>query len=166
MGNYSHWAKPSGKEGVYAGPVGSEIKIADANGTLYNAGTSLTQPSNTIYVDNGRTDTYTEDGTELYPYKSLQDAHDSITDSSATNTYEISVKLGLPYTGNLTLSADYLTISGNGASKGAGYTGTVTSTSQHLCIQYVHIKDGSVINQSRVGHFCSNSKRRVCPAQR
>jgi len=112
-----------------------------------------TPKNNTIYVDNGRTDIYVEDGSFTKPYKSLQDAHDSITNSSATNTYEISVALGKPYTGNLTLTIDYLTISGNGASKGAGYTGIITSTSQHLCIQYVHIKDGSVINQSRVGHF-------------
>jgi hypothetical protein len=112
-----------------------------------------TQKNNIIYVDNGRTDIYTPDGSFTKPYKNLQDAHDSITDSSATNTYEISVMLGKPYSGTLNLSADYLTISGNGASKGAGFTGTINSTSQHLCIQYVHIKDGSVITQSRVGHF-------------
>jgi len=109
--------------------------------------------NNTIYVDNGRDDDYTPDGSILFPYKNLQDAHDSITDSSATNTYEISVALGKPYSGTLNISADYLTISGNGASKGAGFTGTINSTSQHLCIQYVHIKDSSVINQIRAGHF-------------
>ncbi len=34
--------------------------------------------NNIIYVDNSRTDTYVEDGSFTKPYKSLQDAHDSV----------------------------------------------------------------------------------------
>lgn len=113
-----------------------------------------TQGNHTLYVDNGRTDIYTENGSYTKPYKSLQDAHDAIpAGTSASNVYEIRVKLGLPYTGNLTLTKDFITISGDGGITGAGYSGTITSTSKHLTFMGVNLTSGSTVNQSGVGHF-------------
>lgn len=112
-----------------------------------------TPKNNIVYVDNGRTDTYTPDGSFTKPFKGIQAAHDSITGSSATNTFAIMIALGLPYTGDLTISKDYITIAGNSVSKGAGYTGTITVTSQHCCFEDVHFNTGTVVNVSMPGHF-------------
>jgi hypothetical protein len=144
---------PVGKfEEMYLGGTESSTVISNA---IASALTSLgsTIASNIIHVDNGRTDSYTPDGSILWPYKSVQTAHDSITDSSATNTYAIVVALGLPYTGNLSISADYVTIAGDSVSKGAGYTGTITIASQHCCLENIHLNTGAAITLSMVGHF-------------
>jgi hypothetical protein len=122
-----------------------DVKKLKINGT--------TLANNTIHVDNSRTDDYTPDGSILYPYKSVQDAHDSITGSSSTNTFAILVALGLPYTGDLEISKDYVTIVGDSVSKGAGYTGTITITSQHFCLEKLHFNTGTEINLSLPGHF-------------
>jgi len=115
----------------------------------------LNTPSNhTLYVDNGRTDSYTEDGSLTKPYKSLQAAHDAVpAGTSASNIYEIRVKLGLPYTGNLTLTKDFITIAGDGGITGAGYSGIITSTSKHLTFRSVNLTSSSTVNQTGVGHF-------------
>jgi len=110
--------------------------------------------THTIWVNNQRTDDYTPDGTESFPYKSLQAAHDAVpSGTSASNIYEIRVKLGLPYTGDLTLTKDFITIAGDGGVTGAGYRGTVNSTSQHLTLRNISIASSSVINQIMAGHF-------------
>jgi len=110
--------------------------------------------THTIWVNNQRMDDYTPDGTESFPYKGVQTAHDAVpTGTSATNIYEIRVKLGLPYTGDLTLTKDFITIAGDGNVTGAGYRGTIDSTSQHLTLRNISIVSSSVINQIRAGHF-------------
>jgi hypothetical protein len=121
---------------------------------LRNSDQYLTTPTNNIIrVDNGRTDDYTPDGGFTKPYKSVPAALASITDSSATNTYAILIALGLPYTGDITIDKDYVTLVGESVSKGAGYTGTITITSQHSCLEKLHFNTGTVINLSLPGHF-------------
>jgi len=110
--------------------------------------------SHTLYVDNSRIDTYTPDGSISKPYKDVQSAHDAVpSGTSSSNIYIISVKLGLPYTGDLNITKDFITILGDGGITGAGYHGTVTSTSKHLTLKSVNITSGSVVNQSGAGHF-------------
>jgi len=58
---------------------------------------------------------------------------------SITNTYGISVALGIRYTGTLDIWRDYLTIYGQGATKGAGFKGTINNWSPHLTIYGVHL---------------------------
>lgn len=133
---------------------------------LFLGGTEVTalyydlQPTHILCVDNARTDDYTPDGSVIKPFKNVQDAHDAITGTpSITNTYGIAVALGLPYTGTLNISKDYLTIYGMGTSKGAGFKGTINVTSKHLCLQGVHLVGTSsatrdcYINLSQVGDF-------------
>lgn len=136
--------------------TGIKVKGLQLNGTemIYPP------PTHILYVDNGRTDAYTPDGSFNKPFTSVQDAHDAITGTpSITNTYGIAVALGLPYTGTLNISKDYLTIYGMGTSKGAGFKGTLNITSPHLCLQGVHLVGTSsgtrdcYINLSQVGDF-------------
>jgi len=58
---------------------------------------------------------------------------------SITNTYGISVALGVRYTGTLDLWRDYISIYGSGASKGAGFKGTINNWSPHLTLYGIHL---------------------------
>jgi len=146
---------------AYFGTNKGNMYLPDKDGTKDLISDSLilmgaAMANNKVYVDNGRTDEYTPDGSILWPYKgatAVQDALDSIAGSSASNTFAILVALGLPYTGNLTISKDYVTIAGDSVSKGAGYTGAITITSQHSCLEKLHFNTGAVINLSLPGHF-------------
>ena len=75
---------------------------------------SLSQATNVLYVDNKRTDTYTEVGTYNYPYKTIMDALNSITGGTSTSRYCIKIATGAPYTENLTINKDYITLEGYG----------------------------------------------------
>jgi hypothetical protein len=110
--------------------------------------------SHVFEVDNGRTDDYVPNGSKDFPYKTIQDAYDAIPDgTSASNIYIIRAKLGLPYTGDITISKDFITVVGDGGITGAGYTGNVISTSKHLTLKSINITDGSTFTQIGVGDF-------------
>jgi hypothetical protein len=127
------------------------------NGREFPAGIlelSALKTGHILEVDNGRTDDYVPNGSEEFPYKGVQTAHDAIpSGTSASNIYIIRPKLGLPYTGNLTLTKDFISIVGNGGITGAGYTGAVASTSKHLALAGINITNSSSITQSGAGHF-------------
>jgi hypothetical protein len=147
------------------GSISGNKRLPDVAYTQTMVDDSLTSLSgltvgNVLEVDNGRTDDYTPDGSYAYPYKSVQAAHDAIPDgTSATNIYIIRVKLGHSYTGDLTLTKDFVTILGDGGITGAGYTGTINSTSKHLTFFGVNLTSGCTINQTGAGHFLLEFKQ-------
>ena len=138
-----------------------DAKTLKQNGTgiqdIIDGGTtnlSALTVGHVFHVDNGRTDTYTPNGSREFPYKSIQAAHDAVpAGTTASNIYIIEVKLGLPYTGNISLTKDFITIVGDGGITGAGYSGTITSTSKHLALVDLNLTTSSTINQTGAGHF-------------
>jgi hypothetical protein len=150
---------------AYFGTNKGNLYIPDKDGThgIFSSDTAILSAltvGNVLEVDNGRTDDYIPDGSYAYPYKSIQAAHDAIPDgTSATNIYIIRVKLGHSYTGNITLTKDFITILGDGGITGAGYTGTITSTSKHITFFGVNLTSGATINQTGAGHFLLEFKQ-------
>jgi len=67
---------------------------------------------------------------------------------SVTNLYTISVALGIKYIGTLDLWRDYISIIGSGASKGAGFTGTINNYSPHLTLSGIHLVGTSSANRN------------------
>ena len=97
--------------GSYPGPTVSKMQgrsiastaPSDGNALVWNAGAAEWRPGEVafsmqatqqVYVDKGRTDTYTPDGTVLKPYKTIATALASITDASYTKLYCINVSPG------------------------------------------------------------------------
>ncbi|RLD50147.1 MAG: hypothetical protein DRI97_17340, partial [Bacteroidetes bacterium] len=73
----------SGTDGqVLTKGVGTAISWTTASG----GGTTI-DATQIVYIDANRTDSYTEDGTVLYPYKTLGAAHTAVTDASISKPY-------------------------------------------------------------------------------
>ncbi len=92
----------------------------------------------TRYVDNNRTDTYTADGSQAKPFKTIQAAIDSIIDAGGSKRYVVIIMAG-NYTENVALkSFVYLQGAGGIGQGGTRLQGTVT------------------------GNFTANQSTRVC----
>jgi hypothetical protein len=89
----------------------------------------LSQPTNIIYVDNKRNDTYTEIGTYNLPFKTVQAAMDSITGNSSSNRFCIKIATGAAYTEVLALNKDFVTLEGYGETI---LSGAITLTAPHF----------------------------------
>ena len=96
------------------------------------------QPGKTLYVDGSRTDTYTQDGTENYPYKDPQDAITQIIangDNSSTVPYTLLIKQAVY--GSLSLASSslvYINIKGIGGNNASSvlFSGTIDFTGSNL----------------------------------
>ena len=89
----------------------------------------LSQATNVIYVDNKRTDTYTEIGTYVLPFKTVQAAMDSITGNSSSNRFCIKIATGSAYTEALAINKDFVTLEGYGETI---LSGAITLTAPHF----------------------------------
>jgi len=89
----------------------------------------ISQATNVIYVDNKRTDTYTEVGTYVLPFKTIQAAMDSITGNSTSNRFCIKIATGAVYTEALALNKDFVTLEGYGETI---LSGAITLTAPHF----------------------------------
>lgn len=85
------------------------------------------QVTNTIYVDNKRTDSYTPDGSVLRPFLTIQAAIDSITLPSATNKHVIEIAPGSYYSDPIAVNQVYTTFRSCGL-QGARISGKITIT--------------------------------------
>jgi hypothetical protein len=94
--------------------------------------------TNVLYVDNKRTDAYTEVGTYNLPFKGIQDALDSITGSSASNRFCIKIATGNGYTENLTFNKDHVTLEGYGDTILSGNL-TFETTAIHIKFRYLKL---------------------------
>ena len=89
--------------GATVGPAGGTLSGNYPDPSLNASITDLaTFPTNELWVDKNRTDTYTPDGTILKPFLAIQDAIDSISSTSDSNRYAIHISSGL-YLEQLTL---------------------------------------------------------------
>jgi len=126
------------------------------NRTLALVDDSLAPAPNIVYVDGGRTDSYTEDGSTSYPYKTISDA---ISDANAGDT--ISIFPGT-YTEDLTLKAG---VNLNGQSKFSVYVvGTVTfGTAGTVCCERIIFKTSGEDNTLNfAGTGIQNLQCRIC----
>lgn len=89
----------------------------------------ISQYTNVLYVDNKRTDTYTEVGTYNLPYKTIQAAMDSITGNSSSNRFCIKIATGAIYTEALAINKDFVTLEGYGETI---LSGAITLTAPHF----------------------------------
>lgn len=95
------WSAINGK------PASTPLNIDDAVSKRHTQNTDTylsTQITNNIYVDGKRTDSYTEDGSLTKPFKTIQDAIDSITGASYPNYFNINIAPGI-YTEQVTLKS-------------------------------------------------------------
>ena len=76
------------------------------------------------FVDNTRTDSYTEDGSQMKPFKTIQSAIDSISDASNSKKYMVEIKASA-YTENLAFKP-YVCLKGESKE-------TTKVTGTHLC---------------------------------
>lgn len=105
------------------------------------------QVTKMLYVDKGRTDTYTADGTIFRPFKTIQAAVNQIitnADNTFSNVYEISIAAGT-YNENVTLNSANLvniTLNGNGGAAIAPSSGAaISSTSSNNNLSGMSIYD-------------------------
>lgn len=82
-----------------------QLLSTDLTGTL---SWSSPQTTRLVYVDGNRSDSYTEAGTSLYPYKTIQAAINYVASLVTSNPYAIIIANG-HYTENLTLESVNLT---------------------------------------------------------
>jgi len=86
-----------------------------------------TPVTNTLHVDNKRTDTYLENGSVTKPFKTIQAAIDAVVSSSATNKYLIEISPGPYYSDPITINKVYVTFRSCGV-QGARISGLITVT--------------------------------------
>jgi len=90
--------------------VKADSDISDAIDKKHTQNTDeylTTMTTNVLYVDNKRTDTYTENGSITKPFKTIQSAIDAITGNSSSNRFQIHIAQGT-YADNLTINKDYV----------------------------------------------------------
>jgi hypothetical protein len=106
----------------------SSVSGATVKNALETLSTELAVPvTNTLYVDNKRVDTYTENGSITKPFKTIQAAIDAVTSPSATNKYLIEISPGAYYSAALTVNKIYVTFRSCGVN-GARISGKITVT--------------------------------------
>jgi hypothetical protein len=97
---------------------------------------SISQTTNVLYVDNKRTDTYTEIGNYIYPYKTIMAAMDSITGNSSSNRFVIKIATGSIYTEAIEINKDFVTLEGYGETI---LSGTLTLTAPHFRLKNLKV---------------------------
>lgn len=109
---------------------------------------SLSQATNVLYVDNKRTDVYTEVGTYNLPYKTIMGAMNAITGNSASNRFCIKIATGAYYTENITINKDFVTLEGYGETL---LSGTITLTAPHFRLK--NLKTTGVVTGTYTSAF-------------
>jgi hypothetical protein len=115
----------------------------------------ISQATNVLYVDNKRTDTYTEVGTYNLPFKTIQAALDSITGGTAASRFCIKIATGNPYTENLTISKNYITLEGYGDTI---LTGNLTFETTAVYVKFRYLK----LNGNATGAYTNAFVLDVC----
>jgi hypothetical protein len=125
-----NWTAISGK------PSSAVVDIDDAVSKKHTQNTDTllaTQVTNTLYVDNKRTDAlptiggYTPNGSITKPFLKIQDAIDAVTTPSATNKYLIEISPGAYYSDSIAINKIYVTFRSCGL-QGARISGAITVT--------------------------------------
>jgi len=88
------------------------VVIGNTSGTNTGDQPQMEYATNTLWVNGDRTDTYTENGSPAFPFKTIQGAINSISGSGPTNPFVVQVEAGV-YTEDVTLAKPYVTISGD-----------------------------------------------------
>lgn len=109
---------------------------------------SLSQTTNVLYVDNKRTDTYTEVGTYVFPYKTIMAAMNAITGNSSSNRFCIKIATGAYYTENIAINKDFVTLEGYGETL---LSGTITLTAPHFRLK--NLKTTGAVNGTYTAAF-------------
>jgi len=118
--------------------VSPSLVIGTTTGTAFDGGVghgidvAVKFATNTIYVDNKRTDTYTAVGTYNFPFKTIQAALNSIAGNSSTNRFNIKIATGAAYPEDLTINKDYVTLE--------GYSDTILSGNLTFENTAIHVK--------------------------
>jgi hypothetical protein len=132
-------------------PSSSVSDIDDAVSNKHSQNTDkylTTDVTNVLYVDNKRTDVYTENGSITKPFKTIQSANDAITGNSVTNRFVIKIATGNYYSDILTLNKDFTTLEGYGETV---LSGAITITSPH--VRFTNLKIISSVTLSLTNHF-------------
>ena len=136
--------------------------FAGSSGLTYNSGTGVLttilslQTTEDIYVDKGRTDTYTATGSVLYPYKTIQAAINAIqaaADNTNAKPYQIVIAAGA-YSEALTMSGANLVnivMTGLGAVAVTSLTCTVANTWDVFSVSGVSISTMTCTGASDAG---------------
>jgi len=137
--------------------VKSSYNWAETNTTLTSKAdlSLISQGTNVLYVDNKRTGTYTEIGTYNLPFKTIQAALDSITGGTTTNRFCIKIATGNPYTENLTISKNYITLEGYGDTI---LTGNLTFETTAVYVKFRYLK----LNGNATGAYTNAFVLDVC----
>jgi hypothetical protein len=109
---------------------------------------ALSQATNVLYVDNKRTDSYTEVGTYTLPYKTIMGAMNAITGNSSSNRFCIKIATGAYYTENITIDKDFVTLEGYGETL---LSGTITLTAPHFRLK--NLKTTGVVTGTYTSAF-------------
>lgn len=123
----------------------SGLSATDAQSAIDELSALLDTASHTLYVDNNRFDTYTETGTVISPYKSIQSAIDSL----GVGGFAVIKVLPGTYNENLTITNPYnLALIGDSVDTTSVVVinGNINFTSQ----QFVKIKNVKVIGDITV----------------
>jgi hypothetical protein len=115
-----------------------------------------TPVTNTLHVDNKRTDTYVENGSITKPFKTIQAAIDAIVAPSATNKHLIEISPGSNYSDPITINKIYTTFRSCGV-QGARISGLVTIDTPSLSqITFVGLRISGGLSCT-VSHICINA---------
>ena len=144
-----NWSAIDGKPSSAVADIDNAVSIRHTADTDKYLTTMVT---NTIYVDNKRTDTYVANGSITKPFLTIQAAHDSIVGNTSTNKFEIKVARGAKYTETFAYSKDYVMLSSVGL--GATLSGAITITSPHPA--FIDFDIQSAVTLSLTSHFSIN----------
>jgi len=131
--------------------VKADADISDALSKKHTQNSDLylnTPVGNILYVDNKRSDAYTENGSITKPFKTIQAANDAISGNNTTNKFVIKIATGNYYSESLTLNKDQVVLEGYGATR---LTGNITITSPH--IRFVNLRITSPVTLSLTTGF-------------
>ena len=107
---------------------------ATATAAIWEEIVVIPQITETLYVDGNRTDNYTEDGSILKPYKTVQAAT-----AAASGDTLINIAPG-EYTGNISLGSNVTTIRGSGLNA-THFTGDITASDRAHTFEKFRIKN-------------------------
>ncbi len=100
--------------------------------------------TNTLYVDNKRTDSYTPIGSFAWPFKTIQDAMDEVVGAAGDNEFEIKILKGAPYAEDIVYDKDFCTLMGETYTE---LTGNMTLTTPNAYISHLSMVGDLTCNQ-------------------